>query len=583
MRTLRRLFSNPNPKRSADVADLRSWGEWVWPRALRRAIESSDPADIDQTGNDLSVLGAGVVGHIDAGGTIALSDRPASIEVWVGGGDRWWFPAIEGSVRQRRVDGLPIVETRMRVGDADVVMTAWADEPGDGRGRIVVSCATETEVPVVLAVVVRPFTRTGPGSIEEMRSVDNLLVANGRPIVVLPREPGDVLVGSSENGDCARQLGDRLVGDTHVAAADGSATLAAMLPLTPGADLQFEIVDGREEATVSPAPLDAVVAGWKSHLELAANVELPGWPKHLLPSLLSGMIGSGHDQGVAARTHIAAALIAMGLDRPAATLLESVLDDVALGSVDRSDWPSIALAVGRHFALGSELTPALEAHGDTVGYVTGEALRSCGPLQRTELAAAIRALGNPRAAEDVESASLSPSASGARTSARLGVDIEDDAWAHVDSDLDATSVASITTAMVSTSRTGRAVDGLVALRALAGSTWRWGIGDDPTERARIALAMRSLVVRETSTGIDVVPGISTAWFGQNVTVERVPTRHGLISFALRWHGPRPALLWEVEASSASPVELTCRSLDPSWQTMEASGEALLEAPNTGSH
>jgi len=71
-----------------------------------------------------------------------------------------------------------------------------------------------------------------------------------------------------------------------------------------------------------------------------------------------------------------------------------------------------------------------------------------------------------------------------------------------------------------------------------------------------------------------------AWFGQNVTVERMPTRHGLVSFALRWHGARPALLWEVEASSANPVELTCGSLDPSWQTMEPSGEALLEAPNT---
>jgi hypothetical protein len=60
-------------------------------------------------------------------------------------------------------------------------------------------------------------------------------------------------------------------------------------------------------------------------------------------------------------------------------------------------------------------------------------------------------------------------------------------------------------------------------------------------------------------------------------VTEAPTHHGRVSYALRWHGERPALLWECERPG---VRLTAPGLDPSWSTTDQTGEALL-APYLG--
>ena len=49
------------------------------------------------------------------------------------------------------------------------------------------------------------------------------------------------------------------------------------------------------------------------------------------------------------------------------------------------------------------------------------------------------------------------------------------------------------------------------------------------------------------------------------------TPHGVVSFALRWHGARPALLWDV----SDGVALGAPGLDPAWEGGPGPGEALL--------
>ena len=48
-----------------------------------------------------------------------------------------------------------------------------------------------------------------------------------------------------------------------------------------------------------------------------------------------------------------------------------------------------------------------------------------------------------------------------------------------------------------------------------------------------------------------------------------------IDYAVRWHGERPAVLWDV---TGEPVELTAPVLDPGWRTVDAKGEVLWPAP-----
>ena len=68
-------------------------------------------------------------------------------------------------------------------------------------------------------------------------------------------------------------------------------------------------------------------------------------------------------------------------------------------------------------------------------------------------------------------------------------------------------------------------------------------------------------------------GIPEPWWGASFDVRGIvgdPVRR--VGFAVRWHGPRPALLWEV----SGPAGLVLSHGD--WHSVDASGEALLAAP-----
>lgn len=76
-------------------------------------------------------------------------------------------------------------------------------------------------------------------------------------------------------------------------------------------------------------------------------------------------------------------------------------------------------------------------------------------------------------------------------------------------------------------------------------------------------------------------GLAPAWFGVSLEVHDLAVAFGRrLSFALRWHGERPALLWELTpaAGAATPTVLTGGGLDPGWSSTETSGEALLGIP-----
>jgi hypothetical protein len=95
-------------------------------------------------------------------------------------------------------------------------------------------------------------------------------------------------------------------------------------------------------------------------------------------------------------------------------------------------------------------------------------------------------------------------------------------------------------------------DGVEGIRAVAGVERR--------------LARRSVLFPD---------GIPAAWQGSELEA------HGLaagpattLSFAVRWHGEHPAVLWQV---TGEPVELRAPAVDPSWKTTAASGEALWRA------
>jgi len=108
-----------------------------------------------------------------------------------------------------------------------------------------------------------------------------------------------------------------------------------------------------------------------------------------------------------------------------------------------------------------------------------------------------------------------------------------------------------------------------------------GDGHDVTAGADLGSLVRNLLVREGEDpdGTPVLHLCSLyppEWEGHGIEVHEAPTELGRLSYAVRWHGERPALLWQlVPHGGVGTVRLCAPGLDPSWSSVELAGDALL--------
>lgn len=103
-----------------------------------------------------------------------------------------------------------------------------------------------------------------------------------------------------------------------------------------------------------------------------------------------------------------------------------------------------------------------------------------------------------------------------------------------------------------------------------------GDGHDTMVTAQACSFLRRLLVDEVGTELRLCPIYPGHWLGRGVEVHDAPTAFGRFGFAVRWHGDRPALLWELDPHPGiDPPTLVAPALDPSWSSTELRGEALL--------
>jgi hypothetical protein len=104
----------------------------------------------------------------------------------------------------------------------------------------------------------------------------------------------------------------------------------------------------------------------------------------------------------------------------------------------------------------------------------------------------------------------------------------------------------------------------------------WSDAEKLADDAEFLVAVRRLLVDDgPKRPVDLLACWPTAWRGEPVAVHEAPIPGGTVSFAVRWHGPRAAFLWE---TTASDVMLRAPGLDPGWSTTETRGETLFEVP-----
>lgn len=116
----------------------------------------------------------------------------------------------------------------------------------------------------------------------------------------------------------------------------------------------------------------------------------------------------------------------------------------------------------------------------------------------------------------------------------------------------------------------------------ASPTWFWSDGHHSAHAAHVLRCARHLMVDESHSSVDLVPHLPVAWRGQPLEAHQVPVAGGLLSWGLRWHGPRPALLWELDRTSEARFEIKVPSISDEWSSLDDNGEALLPDPGWAS-
>ena len=96
-------------------------------------------------------------------------------------------------------------------------------------------------------------------------------------------------------------------------------------------------------------------------------------------------------------------------------------------------------------------------------------------------------------------------------------------------------------------------------------------GSSPRRAAEWLAALRGALVRVDRNDIELLPNFPVEWLGRSVAVDELPIAGGRLSFALRWHGARPALLWDAPPG----LRVMAPSLDAAWAGGSGAGEALL--------
>ncbi len=504
----------------------------------------------------LGTLAGGAGAVVDGRGLLTPGGEHGawSLDWWVAAEDRWHLPAREPGTRQSLLDASPVVETRLRIPGGDAVHRCYAYLAPDGSERLTVEVANESGAPVAVAMAVRPFGPTGTGSLDHVALGDGEQVVrvDGHPVVVLPRRPAGAAWSTGDGADIVAAVtggsAPRLDPAPDRPDPTGQATAAFVFPLPHRQSLRFVLAapgtrPDRAAAVAVPSA-EQVARGWAVQAGRGARVELPE------PAMAQSV-------AVARRR-----LLLWGADAALAPSFDS------LGLHDEVE-EALAALVDPGTASGSSPPPApyllaLATHARLTGRAELVAASEISIIAAADrLARSVRGRGRRPGPE--------PDATAGLDAAALLFEILDDRRAAADA-------RRLTGARPAAPRPPGS-DG--------GPADPWA-GDPAAPAPSVQAlrdravdtvgALRSLLVDDAGRdGIDVLPGWERRWYGQEFEAHDLPTAAGPLSFAVRWHGSRPALLWELAArpGSVGTPALSASALDPAWSSSERQGEALL--------
>ena len=289
----------------------------------------------------IGVLGGKHDATVDRRGMVAPRSTTWELDWWIGADDRWHVPKREAAVRQHLVDGMPVVQTAMRVPSGDAVQRVYGAPNGDVGEVAVVEISNESPAPFVAALVLR-----GAAGLD----LDGATVyADGRSAIRTSRPPSrwaasidgsteeTVTSGNATDGPFAHRQdrGARLVGAFLYPVAHRT-TLRAVVSLgTQG-------IGATQPGTLPDA--DAVRARWRAQLDRGLRVELPD--EQLQRAVETARVATVlAGQAWRVEPEVAAVLEDWGLDAEAAAawgrLTGRARRKLRRREPDRATWPAV--------------------------------------------------------------------------------------------------------------------------------------------------------------------------------------------------------------------------------------------------
>jgi hypothetical protein len=110
-----------------------------------------------------------------------------------------------------------------------------------------------------------------------------------------------------------------------------------------------------------------------------------------------------------------------------------------------------------------------------------------------------------------------------------------------------------------------------ARRPTARASWHDVRSRSAAGDAQFLNLLRSALVEARGTDIELLGAWPPEWRGLPLDVRDAPTKLGPVSYSLRWHGDRAALLWDVPTGASVRIP----GLDAAWSSAQPRGETLL--------
>jgi hypothetical protein len=505
---------------------------------------------IDTSGVAIGTASSGVIAFVAAGSDLRLADTDLRCRPILHRGDGWcWLSDHES--KQRFVAGGAVVETSYFGGGLRIV--SHAEQVGE-RSVVVIDAHNDGDTPFgfgwVLSGPASAVGLTGPAGRTVSLDSACMIAADPPAILLLGQGPVDL-------NDMERPVSE------PVASKRPKQCWAALAgPLTHGLSSRV-VLDRIDQPDPAVSGAETVRSGWDAYLAVNAaaivsdNLTVASLYRAALTRVA---LSSSVDQVDAAL--IAAADHSLSNDWPSeAGISRRVLKNPATarrvlfvakcwaqGSDRQSaEWSDSA---GACLGIGAAALDTLERHCEKVDAAAASWLAWLASEldQPPDTVRAISTAGNgepPRSADATDLASLCLSGWDDRLVERL------DRAMH---------------------RYGRFPQGF-----LADTARPLGPVDHDATSAAVVVMIEAMLCTQWAGGlIEILSTLPEGWAKQSVEVSGLELSMGRLSFALRWHDDRAALLWQLDRSQGEADSLKVRcGLDLAFEGRGDTGEALL--------